>query len=143
MSAKGLEVIEHTAQITHEWINELKERLEWQSHRDVLRLLRVTLHQVRDHLLIDEMAQFSAQLPLLIRGMFFEGWVPKRTPIKQRHAVDFISDIEQHVGAVLDYRGAEDIRKVFELINAKLSRSEVSDVRANLSKEIRLLWPDP
>jgi uncharacterized protein (DUF2267 family) len=96
MSAKGLEVIDHTVQLTHEWINELADRLDWRSQRDALRLLRVTLHQIRDHLLVDEVAQLAAQLPLLIRGMFFEGCVPKNTPEKQRHIQDCISDIEQH-----------------------------------------------
>ncbi len=143
MTAKGLEVIDHTVQLTHEWINELTDRLDWVNQRDALRLLRVTLHQIRDHLLVDEVAQLAAQLPLLIRGMFFEGWVPKNTPIKQRHVKDFISDIEQHVGSVADYRGYEDIQKVFRLINARISRGEILDVRASLPEEIRSLWPDP
>ncbi|MBE9476850.1 MAG: DUF2267 domain-containing protein [Proteobacteria bacterium] len=143
MTAKGLEAIDHTVQLTHEWINELTDRLDWSSQRDALRLLRVTLHQIRDHLLVDEVAQFAAQLPLLIRGMFFEGWVPKNTPIKQRHVKDFISDIEQHVGSVADYRGYEDIQKVFKLINARISRGEISDILASLPEEIRSLWPDP
>ncbi len=103
----------------------------------------VTLHQIRDHLLVDEVAQLAAQLPLLIRGMFFEGWVPKNTPVKQRHLQDFISDIEQHVGSVADYRGSEDIQKVFKLINAKISRGEILDVRASLPEEIRSFWPEP
>ncbi len=143
MSAKGLEVIDHTVQLTHEWINELADRLDWSSQRDALRLLRVTLHQIRDHLLVDEVAQLAAQLPLLIRGMFFEGWVPKNTPVKQRHLQDFISDIEQHVGSVADYRGSEDIQKVFKLINANISRGEILDVRASLPEEIRSFWPEP
>ncbi|WP_156477437.1 hypothetical protein [Falsihalocynthiibacter arcticus] len=30
MSAQGLEVIDHTVQLTHEWINELRDRLAWE-----------------------------------------------------------------------------------------------------------------
>ena len=67
MSSQGLEIIEHSAQTAHEWVNELAGRLDWTSKRSALRMLRTTLHLVRDHLPIDEMAQFSAQLPLLIR----------------------------------------------------------------------------
>lgn len=143
MSAKGLQVIDHTVQQTHEWINELTGRLDWSSPHDALRLLRVTLHQVRDHLAADEIAQLSAQLPLLIRGMFFEGWVPSHSPVKQRHAEPFIAEIERHVGNVLEYRGPEDIGTVFKLLNARISRGEVADVRANLPSSIRALWPEP
>lgn len=143
MSAQGLEVIDHTVELTHQWVNELAERLDWTSARDTLRLMRVTLHAIRDHLNVNESAQFAAQMPLLIRGMYYEGWVPKETPVKQRHVSAFLTDIEAKVGDVRDYRGPEDIECVFKLINSKISRGEVEDIRANLPQEIRGLWPDP
>ena len=143
MSSQGLEVIDHTVHLTHEWIKELTERLDWLSPRDALRLLRATLHAIRDHLNVDETAQFSAQLPMLIRGMYYEGWVPKNTPIKARHQEAFIESIHKHVGEVQDYRGAEDITTVFKLINNHISIGEVEDVRANLPQDIKALWPEP
>lgn len=143
MSAQGLRVIEHTVQLTYEWINELTDRLDWTHQKDALRLMRVVLHQLRDHLQPDELAQFSAQLPLLIRGMLFEGWAPKRAPVHQRNADVFVQEIEELVGAVLEYRGKEDIQAVFKLLNARLSRGEVDDIRANLPAPISALWPAP
>lgn len=143
MSAQGLEVIDSSVQVTHEWINELAGRLDWSSKRSALRLLRTTMQHLRDHLLTNEMAQFSAQLPLLIRGIFFEGWVPKRTPIKERTAKEFIDAIETHMGQTEEYRGPEDIRRVFDLLNARLSTGEIEDVRASLPSAIRGLWPAP
>ncbi|WP_294606572.1 DUF2267 domain-containing protein [Roseovarius sp.] len=143
MSNQGLEVIDHTVHLTHEWINDLSERLGWSSKSSTLRMLRTGLHQIRDHLGVNEVAQFSAQLPLLLRGMFFEGWVPKNTPLKERHAAQFIAAIEEQVGQVTEYRGAEDITAVFHLLNARISRGEIEGVRATLTKEIRALWPAP
>jgi uncharacterized protein (DUF2267 family) len=143
VSAQGLEIIDHAAQTTHEWVGELAGRLDWASKRSALRLLRVTMHQIRDHLQVDALAQFSAQLPLLIRGMFFEGWVPKRTPSKIRSADAFVSAIEDQLGDTDDYRGREDIVYVFLLLNARLSAGEIEDVRACLPADIRGLWPMP
>lgn len=143
MSAQGLEIIDHAAQTTHEWVGELAGRLDWVSKRSALRLLRVTMHQIRDHLQIEEMAQFSAQLPLLIRGMFFEGWVPKRTPVKDRSAETFVKMIEEQLGDTDDYRGREDIAYVFLLLNARISQGEIEDVRASLPAGIRDFWPLP
>lgn len=143
MSAQGLEIIDHAAQTTHEWVGELAGRLDWKSKRSVLRLLRVTMHQIRDHLQTNELAQFSAQLPLLIRGMLFEGWVPKRTPMKDRSAETFVKTVEAQIGRTDDYRGPEDIKYVFLLLNAHLSVGEVEDVRAGLPSSIRELWPAP
>ena len=143
MSARGLEVIDSTVQKTHEWINELRERLDWSNDRDVLRLLRVTLQQIRDRISVAETAQLSAQLPILIRGMFFEGWQPHLVPLVDRRAADMITAIEHHVGDVLDYRGPQDIATVFKLLNARISEGEVADIRANLRDDIRALWPAP
>lgn len=141
MSAQGLEVIDHSVQLTHEWINELRERLGWASSRDALRLLRLTLAQVRDHLGHEEVAQLSAQMPLLIRGMFFEGWRPAQTPLRDRSADHFISAIAAGLGDA-QWRGAEDITAVFRTLDNHISRGEIADVKANLPRAVRDLWPD-
>lgn len=143
MTAQGLEVIEHSGHVAHEWVNELADRLDWSSKRSALRLLRVTLHRLRDHLVVDELAQMSAQLPVLIRGFFFEGWMPKNTPIKERSVEDFVAFISAEMGKTEEYRGREDIKSVFDVLNNRLSVGEIEDVRATLPAKIRDLWPQP
>ncbi|UWR21837.1 DUF2267 domain-containing protein [Sulfitobacter sp. S190] len=143
MTTQGLEVIDHTVHLTHEWINELARRLEYASHRTSLRLLRVVLHRIRDHLSVDEAAQLSAQLPVMIRGFFFEGWVPKVTPIKERRGEDFVSFIHKQMDQTRDFRGVADITCVFDLLNARISRGEIEDVRARLPEYLRAMWPPP
>ena len=140
---RTIHVFERTTHEAHEWVNELAGRTGWTSERDVLRLLRVVLTKIRDHLLVDEMAQFAAQLPTVLRGMFYEGWQPKKTPIHERHAADFVADIETKIKDVADYDGPADIKAVFNLLNARLSRGEIEDVRACLPTELREMWPAP
>lgn len=138
-----IHVFERTNHEAHEWVNDLAGRTGWTNEREVLRLLRSVLGKVRDHLPLDEMAQFSAQLPLILRGMFFEGWQPKLTPIHERHAAEFVAAVEDKVGEVIAYRGVTDIKAVFNVINAHISRGEVEDVRACLPQDLRDLWPAP
>lgn len=138
-----IHVFERTTHEAHEWVNDLSGRTGWTNEREVLRLLRAVLSKVRDHLPTTEMAQFSAQLPIILRGMFFEGWQPKLIPVRERHAAEFITAIEERVGNIADYRGQSDIKAVFNLINARISRGEVQDVRACLPQELRDLWPVP
>lgn len=143
MSSQDLRMIDHSVQLTHEWINEMAGRLGWVSKRSALRLLRVTLHAVRDHLQVAEVAHLSAQLPLMIRGIFFDGWTPGSKAIKERHAYEFVGTISGHFDNDAEFRGREDITCVFDLLNARISAGEVEDVRANLPSEIRALWPAP
>ena len=138
-----IHVFERTTHEAHEWVNDLAGRTGWSNEREVLRLLRIVLCKVRDHLPINEMAQFSAQLPLILRGMFFEGWHPKNTPVHERHAVDFVAAVEEQIGDVLEYQGLSDVKAVFNVINAHISRGEVEDVRACLPQELKELWPEP
>jgi len=141
MSAQGLEVIDHTVLLTHEWINDLRDRLGWESSRDALRLLRVTLAQVRDHLGHEELAQLSAQMPLLIRGIFYEGWSPSRTPLHERSIEQFMAPIEAKCADVQDWRGKESVSAVFQTLNEKISDGEINDVRAGLPQAVRDIWP--
>jgi uncharacterized protein (DUF2267 family) len=142
MSAQGLEVIDHNVQLTHEWINDLRGRLAWTSSRDTLRLLRATLAQIRDHLGHNEVAQLSAQLPLLIRGMFFEGWQPAHTPVHDRALDHFVAAIAADIGEVTGWRGSEDIKIVMRFLSTKISAGEIADIKAGLPMAIRHLWPD-
>lgn len=140
---RTVHVFDRTVHEAHDWVNELSARLGWTSERDALRLLRTVLCKIRDHLPVNEMAQFSAQLPIMLRGMYFEGWQPKNTPIHQRDIAEFIKAVEDQVGDVLDYRGETDIKAVFDVINARISEGEVADVRANLPRALQDMWPAP
>ena len=143
MCSGQIHVFERTTHEAHDWVNDLAGRIGWSGERDVLRLLRAVLCRIRDHLQINEMAQLSAQLPIMLRGMFYEGWQPKNMQLRERKAEDLIAAIEARVGDVLDYRGAEDIVAVFALLNARISRGEIADVRANLPAELKEMWPAP
>ena len=141
MSNQGLEVIDHTVQLTHEWINELAERLEWSNHRNVFHLLRLTLTGLRDLLGHNEAAQLSAQLPILIRGVFYEGWRPSDTPLKGQQKSSFIERIDVKINDYPEYRGEQDIQTVFKLLNARISEGEITDIRSTLPDSIRDFWP--
>ena len=81
--------------------------------------------------------QLSAQLPILIRGFLFEGWVPKRTPLKERRGNDFVTFINVQMEGSEEYRGREDIKWVFDMLNARLSMWDIEDIRACLPEDLR------
>ena len=141
MGATGVTTLDHSPQVVAEWLNELNEALDWTNKRRAYHLLSTVLHALRDWLTVDEAADLSAQLPILMRGIYFEGWDPSGTPVRHRNKTDFLGRIEKafDVEPLPDVEAA--IRAVFKLLDSHISSGEISQVRHALKKELRELWP--
>ncbi|GIX16454.1 MAG: hypothetical protein KatS3mg119_0640 [Rhodothalassiaceae bacterium] len=143
MSATGLEVFDETVQKTNIWLKEIMEELGL-SRRRAYEVLRAVLQSLRDRLTVDEAAHLSAQLPMLVRGIFFEGWHPAGTPHKWRSLDEFLAEVRAHMGSadVADIDLEEAARAVFGVIARHVSAGEVADVRQSLPEPVRRLWPE-
>ncbi len=146
MSAKGLSVFDETLQVTHIWLNELMEEMGWEDRRRAYLGLRLVLQAIRDHLAVDEAVHLGAQLPMLVRGFYYEGWRPSRTPARDRGVDAFLRRIEdgfrQGPGdAYID--PAELTAAVFAVLRRRVSRGEYDQVLHALPAAIRKLAPEP
>lgn len=141
MSAVGLESIDHTVQLTHQWINELNDQLAWNNKARTYRLLRTVLQAIRDWLPVNEASQLAAQLPTLLRGVYYEHWRPATTPAKERGKPAFLAriDAEFRNDTIDDIEGA--VSAVFGFLSSKIDRGEIGDVRHALPADLRRLWP--
>lgn len=140
MSTTGLEVFDTTVQKTNNWINDLMQLLRWPDKHKVYQALRVTLHALRDRLTIEEVAHLGAQLPMLVRGFYYEGWDPAGKPRKERHKDDFLARIDEHFKDDNFVDPEQVARAVFFLLAERVSSGEIQDVKHVLPAEIRELW---
>ena len=143
MSAVGLESIDHTVQLTHIWINDLDARLGWENKHRSYRLLRSVLQTLRDWLRIEETAGLGAQLPELLRGVYYEHWRPATTPVKKRSKADFIARIDDAFKADPISFTPDAISAVFALLSDKITAGEIEHAHHALPGDIRALWPLP
>ena len=140
MSATGLEVFDRTIHKTNVWLKDLMETLDWTDRRQAYAALRATLHALRDRLTIEETAQFAAQLPMFIRGFYYEGWDPTGKPVKERHRDEFLARIRRELERY-EIDPEEVARAVFQVVANRISEGEIEDVEHVLPREIRDLWP--
>jgi uncharacterized protein (DUF2267 family) len=144
MSVTGLETFDHTVHKTNEWLKRVMELLGWDDRRLAYTALRATLHALRDRLTVQEAADLAAQLPMLVRGFYYEGWDPTGKPLKIRDREEFLDLITR------EFRGADEpvdaelvARAVFRLLSERITGAEVEDLRSVLPTEIRSLWDVP
>src|SRR5439155_19096467 len=88
MSSSGLEVFDRTIQETNIWLGEIADDLG-PDRQVAYRVLRAVLHALRDRLTVEQAAHLSAQLPMLIRGIYYESYQPAKTPNTARSRIEF------------------------------------------------------
>ncbi len=73
-------VFERSVHTAEEWLNSIARAFDTDDRRFVHRALRAWLHGLRDELPVEVCAHFAAQLPELLRGIYYEGWNPAHVP---------------------------------------------------------------
>lgn len=138
MSATGLKVFDTTIQTTNIWLDDIMKELNWDDRHRAYHALRAVLHTLRDRLSVDEVAQLSAQLPLLVRGAFFEGWRPAHKPVKERSQDEFVAHVSESFA--LDLSGThprEITRAVLTVLEKHISGGETLSLKHVLPVAIR------
>ena len=140
MSQQGIHVIDTTVHKTHEWISAVAEltRLE---KNDAYKALRAVLQTLRDRLHVELTAHLSAQLPMLIRGLFYEGWEPARVPKKMNHQ-EFLKAVSDKIVTDRFIDPQRITHDVFMAIGQFIAPGEVEKVKRTLPLDIQELWPE-
>ncbi len=130
-------IIERSVEKAHVWLNDLAEQLGTDDHRLAYRVLRAYLHALRDRLTVDEAAQLAAQLPELIRGIYYEGWNPSSTPVRYRDFADFLDRVAADAALDGETAASYAVSAAAGVLRRHVSAGEIEDVRAILPEALR------
>lgn len=142
MSNTGFETFDKTMQQTNETLKEIEKAFAWQNRRNQsYGALRAVLHTLRDRLTIEEATEFAENLPMLIRGIFYEGWQPSKVP-KKLNKEEFLQEVRTKFRFAVD----SDIQMVTEVVLLALKkyigRGEAEDIIDILPKDLaKMLRP--
>ncbi|MGO8915081.1 MAG: DUF2267 domain-containing protein [Stellaceae bacterium] len=137
-------VLDSTVQKTHEWLRDIKDGLGLDNDRAAYAALRATLHGLRDLLATDQVASFGAQLPVLVRGIYYEGWNPPSTLTGGRQRRDFLEAVRHQLREHLELCDAERVaRVVFDVVTMHVTPGEIEKIAHSLPREVRALWLQP
>lgn len=140
MSATGLATFDTTVQESNLWLKSIMHRLGTGDRQLAYIALRATLHALRDRIGPENAVHLGAQLPMLLRGLYYDGWHVAGTPTRERHKLDFLDHIRQELGGRFDMDPEAAARAVFETMWAHIDLGEIAKVMNVLPKEVRELW---
>ncbi len=140
MSHTTVSVFESTVQTTNVWLRDIQDRLAWAEPHRAYHALRAVLHALRDRLPVDQAAALAAQLPMLVRGVYYEGWHPHGKPLKERHREDFLAHVADAFRDTPDVDPERVTTAVFQVVAGHVTAGEIDNVKRCLPEAIRSLW---
>ena len=142
MSATGLEVFDTTLQETNHWLKLMMGELGTADRHAAFGALRGALHAVRDRIGVHNAAHLGAQMPMLLRGAYYESWHPAATPTRERHLADFIDHVAAEMPRDSRIEAGEAARACFAVMSQCLDDGEMTKLRKLLPHEALNLWPE-
>jgi uncharacterized protein (DUF2267 family) len=142
MVETGYRSFDTTVDKTNHVLKEIEQAYGWPKERrnQSYAALRAVLHALRDRLTVDESAQLAAQLPMLIRGIYFDGWDPSRVPAKMGRE-EFFRRVRREFP--YDLRGdvAELVRTVLGAVKRHVTDGEWEDIKSALPRDLAEVLP--
>jgi uncharacterized protein (DUF2267 family) len=142
MSDSGYSTFTTTVDKTNHVLNEIEHAYGWPKERrnQSYAALRAVLHALRDRLTVDEAAQLSAQLPMLVRGIYFAGWDPSKVPVKMKKE-EFLERIQREFPYEVEGGLEPLVQNVLRALKGHVSEGEWEDIRSSMPQEFATILP--
>jgi uncharacterized protein (DUF2267 family) len=142
MSNSGLDVFDKTLQTTHIWLDELMEVIG-PDRQVAWHVLGTVLRAIRDRVPIGLAVHLGSQLPLLVRGVYYDQWhAPGRPEERPPRSLDeFLAPIGENLSNTRPVNVREATSAVFQILSRHVNLGQVEKVRDAMPEEVRSLWP--
>jgi uncharacterized protein (DUF2267 family) len=115
MSATGLDVFDKTLQTTNIWLDEIMQELG-PDRQVAWHALGAVLRTLRDRVPLGLAAHLGSQLPILVRGAYYDQWVPRDKPLELRSADEFLDHVSQGLSNIRPVNVKAAVHAVFATI---------------------------
>lgn len=132
------DVFQNTIQKTDLFLKDIENKFGFKQRNQSYHALRIALHLIRDRLPIDSAVSFGAQLPMLVRGFYYEGWRPEQVPIKMGQA-EFIDKVVEEID-VPDLSAEQIFKGIVSIIYKHVDSKEVDKIKGLMPKDVARLF---
>lgn len=122
----------HTVAETADWLHAVRRAAGFEHERQAYAALRAVLHTVRDQLPVAGNARFGAQLPTLLRGLYFDGWHPDAEPGRG----SFLDRVRDHLNGQPDVPADAAAHAVLTVVVDRLGQRAVAELGLPYAKDV-------
>ncbi|HLV85292.1 MAG TPA: DUF2267 domain-containing protein [Devosia sp.] len=137
----GHHSFDHTVHEGNIWLGKIAERLHFDDHHHAYSALRATLHVLRDRLQPQSAVHLSAQMPMVVRGLFFEGWKMAATPSDDDTVEAFCGHVTDKLPPKFPMDGRTVTEGVFAVLWSELDMGQTAKIIDQLPTHLHILWP--
>ena len=137
----GLDTFDRTVQESNLWLKDVMERLNTYDRHHAYSTLRAVIHALRDRIGPENAAHLGAQLPMLLRGLFYEGWDPTGKPTKERHENAFLAHIARELPRATNREIEAGACAVLDVLSKHIDRGAAIKLASILPLDLRRFWP--
>ena len=139
MSATGLDVFDKTLQTTNIWLDEVMADIG-PDRQTAWHVLGAVLCCLRDRVPPSLAAHLGAQLPLMVRGTYYDGYRPLDEPLALRDEEAFLGHVAEGLRGTRPVDLEDAVCAVFDVLSAHLPRGQCAKVRDALPDDVKALW---
>lgn len=139
MSTNGLDVFDKTIQTTNIWLDEVMADIG-PDRQVAWKVLSVVLRKLRDRLPVELSAHLGAQLPLLVRGAYYDQFEPAKQPTRCDTMEEFCTEVGEWLRDTRPVDPRLAVRSVFAVLSRHLPEGQIVKVQESLPKNIRQAW---
>jgi uncharacterized protein (DUF2267 family) len=139
MSESEPAIIERSTEKAHIWLKEVAGELGDDDRQYAYRALRAVLHTLRDRMTVDVVAKLGAQLPTLIRGIYYEDWDPSNTPMPTHDVDTFLEHVVSEGRFSGETEASVVVTAVTTVLRAHVTPGEIEDIVGVFPEKLRIL----
>jgi uncharacterized protein (DUF2267 family) len=142
MSELHVAALDHTIEETNLWLKAVAEQLHIHDRHHAYSALRAVLHALRDRLPPEVAVHLGAQFPMLVRGIYYDGWHMAGKPTRDRTVQQFTSHVQAELPPQFSIDPLTVTKGVLEILWEKLDPGAFAKLQNHLPESVRSLRPE-
>ncbi|MBD3296997.1 MAG: DUF2267 domain-containing protein [Candidatus Omnitrophica bacterium] len=139
MSGMDIKSLDQSFEKTKEWLKNYRDELHCEDEQEAYVAMRAVLHALRDRLPVEGAANLAAQLPMMLKGVYYESWKPENKPLKIRDQNEFFEKVASELPQNRQYDSKRITESFMKVMKEHVSGGEIEEIKRFFPQDLDAL----